>query len=274
MYEKLQVNKTIEVISVVSAFTAKREKGYAFAGESHDFWELLFLHSGRLTVTAGARVLRLYGGEVIFHKPFEFHKLAADNDDRPKYTVISFSASGANMHFFENCVLRPGPASAAVFSDLARLIAVGRGRSDGLLPDSFADGGRLEFFAKTLELFLLSCLAGQRTGEQVYSEDALLYSEAVDYMQRNIGGSPSVADIAAGLAVSESKLKRVFYKYSMLGVHRYFLNLKIERAGRLLSDGMPVGEVSRLLGFENQNYFSAVYKRETGINPSSVRRAE
>ena len=73
--------------------------------------------------------------------------------------------------------------------------------------------------------------------------------------------------LAEVLGVSLSKLKRVFSQYSLIGVHEYFLGLRVSYAKQLLSQGESVTRVSELAGFNNQNYFSSSFKRVTGISP-------
>ena len=78
--------------------------------------------------------------------------------------------------------------------------------------------------------------------------------------------------IAKKLNVSVSYLKKIFTKYAGLGVHKYFLKSKITIACRLLRRGMSVCEVSEKLSFSSHNYFSTVFKRETGRLPSEFRK--
>jgi AraC-like DNA-binding protein len=44
--------------------------------------------------------------------------------------------------------------------------------------------------------------------------------------------------------------------------------LKMREAAKLLKRGHSVHEVSAMLSFATQNYFSASFKREFGISPS------
>ena len=103
-----------------------------------------------------------------------------------------------------------------------------------------------------------------------HTPESDIFRNAIDYMNANIELSLSVRDIAGFCNVSESTLKRIFTRYAGIGVHKYFLQLKIKRATKLLSDGLGVNETSDKLGFSSQCYFSAAYKRETGITPSDV----
>ena len=69
-----------------------------------------------------------------------------------------------------------------------------------------------------------------------------------------------------------SYLKKIFSKYAGLGIHKYFLKSKITIACRLLRRGMSVCDVSEKLSFSSHNYFSTVFKRETGRLPSDFRK--
>ena len=54
-----------------------------------------------------------------------------------------------------------------------------------------------------------------------------------------------------------------------MGVHEYFLSMKIEDAKIMLAHGETVAKIASRLGFYNPNYFSAVFKREIGISPTA-----
>ena len=49
--------------------------------------------------------------------------------------------------------------------------------------------------------------------------------------------------------------------------------MKVAKAMSLLRDGKNVSEIADLLGFENQSYFSSVFKRETGISPTEYKKS-
>lgn len=94
----------------------------------------------------------------------------------------------------------------------------------------------------------------------------------MDYMNSNIHTRTKVSDIAKSFNVSESTLKRIFGKFTGIGVHHYFVQLKMKTATELLQNGVSVGSVSEKPGFSSPGYFSAAYKRETGINPSEIKK--
>jgi AraC-like DNA-binding protein len=83
----------------------------------------------------------------------------------------------------------------------------------------------------------------------------------------------SLPDISEELGVSSSRFNEIFKTYTAMTPYQYFIQLKIHRAERLLEEeGVSVKEVSRSLGFEDQYYFSRLFKNKTGIAPSEWKK--
>ena len=93
---------------------------YAYSGESHDFWELLYVDKGAVEVTAGDRRLRLDQGQIIFHPPGEFHAFSAAGA-APDLVVVGFDCVNPAMAFFRNRITSLLPEERAL---LGRVVAV------------------------------------------------------------------------------------------------------------------------------------------------------
>lgn len=118
---------------------------------------------------------------------------------------------------------------------------------------------------------LLSIYDNSKSFAASNSEDALIFSDAVNYMNKNLDKIPAVKEIAHYCGTSESTLKRIFTKFSGLGVHKYMLTLKINTAARLIKEGFSVTDIAEELGFSSQGYFSFVFKREMNKTPTEYR---
>lgn len=93
----------------------------------------------------------------------------------------------------------------------------------------------------------------------------MLYKQIMKILNDHIYSDISVEEVARLCNISISGLKKNFKKYSGTSIHRHFIVLKIIRATELLQTDMS-------LNFDNQNYFSAVFKRVIGISPSAFRK--
>lgn len=74
--------------------------------KKHDFWELLYVDKGEVEVMADSTGYRLRQGDMIFHKPDEFHNVFANGVVAPNLVVVSFVCRSAAMSYFEGKILR------------------------------------------------------------------------------------------------------------------------------------------------------------------------
>ena len=58
----MQVERTLHVDALYHALDVVRPKDFYFPGESHDFWELVFIDSGSALVTAENRCFDVSSG--------------------------------------------------------------------------------------------------------------------------------------------------------------------------------------------------------------------
>lgn len=67
--------KEIVIDSIITIHYFEYMRDFVFRGESHDFWEFLYVDRGTVLVTAGESDFQLTTGNIIFHKPKEFHAI-------------------------------------------------------------------------------------------------------------------------------------------------------------------------------------------------------
>ena len=118
-YSPLRPARPFTVSELYTVHYFEYAAGYAFQGEKHDFWELLYVDRGLLRVTAGERVRELSQGQLIFHAPGEFHALSAVGVP-PDLIVVSFGCGGGEMERFRGLVT---DVSRTERSLLARIVA-------------------------------------------------------------------------------------------------------------------------------------------------------
>ena len=90
-FPAIPIIEQIHITSMHSLFKIHYECGFEFPGETHDFWECLYILDGELCVSADERIYNMSQGELIFHKPLEFHKFIVNNSKGA--TVLTFSFS-------------------------------------------------------------------------------------------------------------------------------------------------------------------------------------
>lgn len=104
-YESITLTEELIITEIFSIHYFEYGKDFVYEGESHDFWELLCVDNGVIEVTAGDKNIILEKGEMIFHKPNEFHALKANGKVAPNLIVISFKCNAECMNFFRERIV-------------------------------------------------------------------------------------------------------------------------------------------------------------------------
>lgn len=276
LYKSYSTNKMLSIECFYSLFEATYNDDYLFSGELHDFWEIVYVRSGNICASADEYVFHLSEGDMIFHKPMEFHKLHVEGGASATCFTMTFSASGPLMKQFENCVLHLSSEQKHRFLEMISFLQTECGltsKCDYVCIDEIVKYPvKFQTLVCMAELLFLTLSKNNISlNADVSSAGALTYQQAVHVMENNITTWLSVPDIAKKCNVSVSYLKEIFTKYTGLGVHQYFLKLKLAYATYMLREGKTVTEVAMALSFSSSNYFSTVFRRETGQLPSSFK---
>ena len=66
-YIKTKLKRSIDIDAIITLHYFEYMKDYVFDGESHDFWEFVFVDSGNLFVTAGDKEVLDYSQNRRYH---------------------------------------------------------------------------------------------------------------------------------------------------------------------------------------------------------------
>jgi two-component system response regulator YesN len=99
-----------------------------------------------------------------------------------------------------------------------------------------------------------------------YTNSRLLINRALNYIDYHYDEKISLDDVAQNIHLSKHYLCNAFKKATGENMSLYINKLRIEKAKRLLleSDG-KIKEIFEEVGYSNQQYFSKVFKRITGM---------
>lgn len=276
----IPVEPVLHITSLNNCLSVHFSHPYNFPGEFHPFWEMVYALDDVFQVANNDKVYTMRKGDVIFHKPMEFHRLRSVQQNDIHAFIIGFCAEGSLLSQLEDGAFELSENQQQQLEALQRFAAEHfPAPEQGRLEDHFlpvfkkrnSQAVQLQVFADSFQLFLLSMAQESEpltVKEIADSEDSRIYQATVQLLTEHVHQWITVSDIAQQLHCSQSRIKRIFAKFSDIGVHKFLLKLKTAEAIELLRKGHSCNEVSRLLSFANQNYFSTVFKRETGFPPS------
>lgn len=266
IYPFCPLPREINVTALVSAFRVQRENDFYFSGEQHDFYELVYVVCGKAGVTAGEGIYVLEQGQCILYPPMEFHRLWSEDATSPELIILSFRAEQMPESLAGKYCM--SPSQQVMIEDWMDENSKAFTHDD-ILVTGISDRAAARRQLCRLELLLAELSGSDPAPDRSYSGNAGAYTEIVRMMKEHLGETITIEQLASLCHMSKSNLKRIFFKYSGMGVISYFNQMKINRACELLIRGEAVGSVAEALGFSDQNYFSTVFRRITGMSPSS-----
>ncbi len=253
--------------SIYAAGVFQNERTTEILSGFSDRVEAVFVNSGKLVVTCGHQSYVCNSGTAALFKPGEARCIKFLKEEYTEYLAVSFSVSSECSFEFSNKITSLTVLQKQLVQSVCSTIFA-EGEYNTVLPTVFTkDSLQALRLAATLKLLTVDVSFNKNNLQPQAARDAVLFKNAIDEMQESVLGQLSLEDLAHKLDISLSHLKRIFANFSDVGVHEYFMAIKIEKAKEMLKTGVSVTETAERTGFNNQNYFSAAFKRIVGVSP-------
>lgn len=96
---------------------------------------------------------------------------------------------------------------------------------------------------------------------------------AIKYIATHFSSTITLKEIASYVNLSPAYFSSLFKKNTKVSYSEYLNYVRIEESKRLLSNtDYPVLDIAIATGFEDQSYFSKVFKKYTGFSPAKYRK--
>ena len=123
-------------------------------------------------------------------------------------------------------------------------------------------------------LFLDLVLSDSRIPASRNGENYGIISDAKGFIKANFAEPIRLEDISAAVHLSPIYFHNIFTEATGISPHKYLINVRIDNAKKLLWDTeIPLSVIGDQSGFGCQQYFSKVFKKETGLSPAAYRRS-
>ena len=224
---------------------------------------LLYVVSGTLEVRLPEKAITAKRGDtVVFPPDYKyFYKYRADAEPL-SYLWVHFTGSAAEQYLRE--------------LGLEVLPAVRTSKSESLAQLNFQRIFEVystdsPFRAHALSAILLETLVDLARSWQEKKQEKTL-SRSLAYINRNYAESLSVSELARMENLSPSRYHVLFKQCAGMPPSEYIIELRLRHAAELLaSTDMSVGQISALVGYDDQHFFSRIFKKHFGRSPSQFR---
>ena len=98
--------------------------------------------------------------------------------------------------------------------------------------------------------------------------------KALDYIKRNYMGRITLEDVSNHVYLNPSYFSKIFKNEMKSTFVSYVNKMRISTSKNMLLDSsVPLTDIANLVGFEDQSYFTKVFKKATGVTPGRFREA-
>jgi AraC-like DNA-binding protein len=279
--------ESISIKKLISFHYFEYTKGYVFDGEQHDFWEFLYVDKGDVEIQADDRTLELRQGNMIFHKPDEFHTVRVKQHHKPpNLIVISFECTSPAMIYFQNKVIALTDRERNLLSMIlqegfqAFLPPFDNPAVHVLERNPNAPFASEQAIKSYLEILLIDLIRSnqENTNRKIATKLSSVQKEKVEqqmvqqiiaYMDQHISSPLSLDHLCKAFHLGKSRLKEIFQSQLGSGVLEHFKLLKMEEAKSLIrEEKYNFTEISAMLGYGSIHYFSREFRKTAGMSPS------
>ena len=284
-YKSVVLEDSVTINRIISVHYFQYMSDFSFPGESHDFWELVCVDRGEIDALAGDRRLTLKKGNILFHKPNEFHNVLTNGRISPSLVVIGFVCHSPAIKSFEDQLMSVQDTEKEL---LAQIIVEARNTFSGRLDDPYQEElifnsepltfGSAQLISHYLEQLMihlyrryfsysLPVRSSRFLAEASSGNDT--YNRIVRYMEEHLGERMTIDRICRDNLVGRSQLQKLFRDTKGCGVIEFFSMMKIDTAKQMIRDNqLNFTQIADRLGYNSIHYFSRQFKQITTMTPS------
>jgi AraC-like DNA-binding protein len=286
-FTRTRFDRLFNVEHIITIFYMELSKSFYHDEEQHDFWEIVYIDKGEMLCSANGNRYILKSGEMTFHKPHESHNLTGINDIASNVSILTFQCNSRAMKHFEGKIFRLNAEEKSLLAELF---------SEGLSCYQLMDArnpllqklkkvtpsplGSSQMTKNLLEIFLIKLCRNTDVVTKKMRRSYMIdgvdvpyeIKKLLDYLQEHIYSNVTIGELARHLDKSESAVKQLFARFRDGGIIKYYTELKIKEARKLIREGSyNMTQISDMLQFDTPQYFSKCFKRVTNMTPTEYK---
>ena len=284
-YKKTRIAVPLEIRNIYSFHLFEYVKDFQGIGESHDFWEFVYVDYGNVKVLSDEDSYSLSAGEGFLHRPNEYHNLFS-GDQYACAIIVSFECGCRELELLckkklrlygdaRNMMRYFFNAGCATFEPPLDVFDQQKVQLQSAAP--FGEQQLTLCYLEAMFLLLIQSEQGaigssgarRNAGELDSSLD-----KVVETLNKYLYSKITMETICRETGYSVSYLSRLFKKTMNMGVMDYYNHLKIQEAKRMISEGRySFAQIAEQLNYSSVHYFSRVFKQMTSMTPSGYRNS-
>lgn len=239
--------------------------GHSWGPAIRDYYLIHLVISGKGSYSVGGETFDIEAGGAFIIRPHELVSYTADENNPWEYCWVGFNGADAPRlveltAFYKDCPVIKFPKN---YADALKKNFIEMYQSFGTSAEQ-----EISTISRLFETFAIMIKAAPKKQPESYAARSYIKT-AVQYIQRNFSNNIEVSDIANYVGLSRSHLYRIFIKHLAYSPNEYLTQYRISQACTLLrTSELTIGEIASSVGFDDQLYFSRVFKKLKGVSPT------
>ena len=266
-YEYYATDKLLNSLSVYNTGYEKCHPGYQWGPGIRDHYLIHHVIRGKGSYVIEGRMYHLNAGDTFLLFPDVESSYRADEEEPWEYAWVGFAGTDAYSMIANTDFSKKNPVldQRLISDELFRKIQAVYNANGNTFRDAVAMTGALY----SLMGFLMHHSKGEGKSDNLQQH---YVERARQYIAEQYSYPITVEDVAVYTGISRSYLFRLFRTMMKQSPKEYLLEYRIRQACQLLNQTeLPVGSIAHSVGFEDNLYFSKVFKKYKNCTPSEYR---
>lgn len=277
-FELHEIKKDIRIEAIHAIFYSELKNTHIFKGESHDFWEFMYVDHGHIIGHIESNNMMVEKGYGILIKPNDFHDLYGNGRDASNIVNFSFVCKFDGLNQVCNRVQKLSTFQSNILKSLFVALELPKTSLYKLNLYTALDGsitGKQQMISNLLEVFLIdfyqSNITTRNTDQLSILSPEELNRDAANILSviySNINIKIDLDFISEKTGYTAERIRKIIKQNFDAPLKVLVNQIKINKAKTLLREtDMNISEISEFLGFSRIGYFSDVFTSIVGMRP-------
>ncbi len=221
------------------------------SAHTHGYHQLVLPIHGYIEISVGSFSGRVGIGECVVIKAGEYHSFFAHENAR--FVVIDSDTIPSSIDDGSATIFRVSPSLTSYLGFIEAQLG---------LPTSAA-----------IKKLIFDTLQQLLSEQELESQIEVRIRNALIYIDQNLTGKISIADVSSVACLSQTQFKALFLEQVGVTAMRYVTQQRMEKAKALLRHtDYPITKISELVGYTDLSAFSRRFSRYYGVSPTKMQR--
>lgn len=268
-------------------FHYKDEPTLEIGFHNHDFYEIYFFISGKVTYIVEGKSYNLKPGDIFLINNREVHKPVMEYGCvyeriviwvNPEF-IMKYGTEKSNLSSCFDSTLKSKQNLLRPNANLQSMIKNTIGRLEQVCTDSSKSSGfgsDILRNAYLVELLTYLNMAYFDSYKESIQDDIIFnhkVSDVIHYINKNLGENLSLDRLSKNFYISKYHLFREFKKYTGYTPHEYALHKRLIHSREQLKEGTRISDICQSYGFGDYSNFYRSFKKVYGMTPKEFQQS-